>query len=656
MLMDDPGRCGAPEKVQILIDGVEDVLVMEIGGHGSLVEDPVRARRKDVQGFHILCKHELRTELSNDKGIGHDRPVIHQFFHSLLDDPLAQGQVVGEFLEIGRSKEEEVAYDDPVKRGFVLRSPLSFSPNVHLDPFVTPPHEGTLDEIRPLELPQHVLSFMEASGKFDELGVIIPGDCNRDLLQEILFLLCHGEAYRVERLEVPDILCQCPQFPILEHRFHHSLVHQLPAPFLEEFPFDIRILVDVPPPFHEKVQRLELSDHLHQILLPLHEGSLLFEILLDLGEPVFELLLRERGREHLPVQFPEECGPVLHEHDIGNAHEHDVVGQRGWDLVEILVHDPDPPPLHSLKHLPGIIDVHDVVQDLVVGLQEQGMVLHAVDGLQYADRAELLFPHGYLPAKVVLQDHEPPVRTVAEPLFEELGVANRVPEHVLELVGCHQLPGPLDRHPVREGEHEIVVREGNLHVGGELLRDLPRISTGEGIVHPAAEREVIDEVPSPPFVDESLHQELLFRWNVRDDGQLLRQVVHDGAGRTPVQEILLHEDVLDLPVVRSLREHRGNHTPELPYPQGKVVGAGKHLPRPGGDGGFPAVGILHHHPHPLGLDELVRLPAQEEDVPGIELLNEFLGEAPDMNTPLLEHHLERGFLGDGPEVHVVDHP
>src|SRR5207302_11278573 len=82
--------------------------------------------------------------------------------------------------------------------------------------------------------------------------------------------------------------------------------------------------------------------------------------------------------------------------------------------------------------LAGVVEVHDLVEDLIVRLLDDGEVDDLMEPVEDPLGPELLPSDGYLAALVVPEDHEGPRRAMSEALLEQLRVTDRRADVILE--------------------------------------------------------------------------------------------------------------------------------------------------------------------------------------------------------------------------------
>jgi len=90
---------------------------------------------------------------------------------------------------------------------------------------------------------------------------------------------------------------------------------------------------------------------------------------ISLGWNWIELMVRRHhALEDLAVELAQESRPILHEDEVGDPLEHDVVGERGRQAGEVTLDHRDLPRLGPPEDLAGVVQVHDHMEDFVVGL------------------------------------------------------------------------------------------------------------------------------------------------------------------------------------------------------------------------------------------------------------------------------------------------
>src|SRR5205823_126183 len=266
---------------------------------------------------------------------------------------------------------------------------------------------------------------------------------------------------------------------------------------------------------------------------------------------------------------------------------------------------------------------------------------------------KLLSPDRDLAALVVPEDHEGPRRAVPEALLEQLRVPDGPAQEVLERLARDELREALQFDPLRDRDHEIVVRHGHADVRAVGLRDREGVGAAEGVVHAPPEGKVEDHVPIPLHVDVAFEQHLPVRRKDGDQGLLLLDVRDEGLGRARVGPIFLLQPLLrgGFPVLRDLRREV---PPEFADRDRQVERPREHLAGPRGDGRPAAGRVLHVDGGPAGADELVGPTAEDEDVGRAQVFDELLAQLPERG-PALRVDVVRPFLRDRADVRVVDH-
>src|SRR2546429_7419704 len=173
-------------------------------------------------------------------------------------------------------------------------------------------------------------------------------------------------------------------------------------------------------------------------------------------------------------------------------------------------------------------------------------------------------------------------------------------------------------------------------------------------VHAPSEGVMEDHVTVPLHVDVALEQHTPVRRELGDQGHLLLDVGNEGLRGPGVRAVFLLEPLLGggLPVLRDLRREVAA---EFPDRDREVEGPREHFAGPGGNGRLMAGSILHIHGGPADPDELVRTPAEDEDVARTQVLDELLAQLPEWRAAFREDVVGPLFR-DRPDVRVVDHP
>src|SRR5436309_2727641 len=164
----------------------------------------------------------------------------------------------------------------------------------------------------------------------------------------------------------------------------------------------------------------------------------------------------------------------------------------------------------------GVVQVHDHVENLVVRLLDHREVLDLMEPIEHPLGPQLLPADRDLTPLVVAEDHERPCRTVPEALLEELGVADRTSEEVLEVLARDEFREAFQLDAPRDRDHEVVVRHTHADVRVVGLRDGEREGAAERVIYPTPEREVEDDIPVPFDVEVPLEENLSVRGQGRD--------------------------------------------------------------------------------------------------------------------------------------------
>src|SRR5436309_4547013 len=128
----------------------------------------------------------------------------------------------------------------------------------------------------------------------------------------------------------------------------------------------------------------------------------------------------------------------------------------------------------------------------------------------------------------------------------------------------------------------------------------------------------------------------------------------EGLRGARVDVVLLHQPFLR-GLLAVLRDLRGEVAAELADGNRQVERPRQHFACPRRHGGSAAGRVLHVDRGAAGADELVRAPAEDEDVARAQVLDELLAQLPERRAPFRED-VVRPFLRDRPDVRVVDHP
>ena len=165
------------------------------------------------------------------------------------------------------------------------------------------------------------------------------------------------------------------------------------------------------------------------------------------------------------MEFPEQCGSVLHQDDIGETGQDGTMCERrgsssvGDDLhCHRTIAD-------EVQHVLGGLYVHVVLEDLPICLFDYWHIVHTAQRLQKVAGSDLLPVDGDGAAHVVPQDHEAPGSGVSEPEFEYLGILDGLPKDLFQLGRLDESGNLEDVELPGTTQHETVVGYGYGHIG-----------------------------------------------------------------------------------------------------------------------------------------------------------------------------------------------
>src|SRR5437870_70230 len=239
-----------------------------------------------------------------------------------------------------------------------------------------------------------------------------------------------------------------------------SFVHELAGPFSDVGEGRGRDVEHVPTFLLEEVRVAHAVQVRQDVFLPRDLRELPSEVLDDLSGLELDRTDLVRGHhafQDLAMQLPQEGGAVLHKDQVRDPLQDDVVREWRGQRSEVALRHGDFPCLDPPEDLAGVVEVHDLVEDLIVRLLDDGEVDDLMEPVEDPLGPELLPPDGYLAAVVVPEDHEGPRRAVSEPLLEQLCVPDRPAEETLAALARDQFreDSPLD--PARARAPEVVV-------------------------------------------------------------------------------------------------------------------------------------------------------------------------------------------------------
>ncbi len=334
-----------------------------------------------------------------------------------------------------------------------------------------------------------------------------------------------------------------------------------------------------------------------------------------------KLLLWHDFLQHLSVEVPQEGAPVFHQDDVADTQQNDVVRHGRGDAGPLREGHAEAPLFDAFQDLSGVPQIHHVIENLVIGLLDDGEVLQFVEPVKNLLGAKLLPTNRDFVAPIVPQDHEAPSGAMSEPLLEEFRIPHRPTQEILQVRAPQESDDLLQLHPLRDRYHEVVVSHRDPSIASQGVGNGKGIGPRQGVVGSPAETVVKDDVPVSPNVDISLDDELLIRGDGGNDGLLFQQVVDSATGRTGIQPGHIHEPSPStfLSVSVDDGERLPAHGPDL---AGEVVTSGQHLACPGGDCRSTTGGILDVDSHPPNPLELVRPSAKDEDISPAQVFHE----------------------------------
>src|SRR5437867_4296347 len=651
VIVDVEDHAGLEEPIEVFVEGVDarKLLLEQEGLHLVLVEDLARLVFP-LEALEVPRHHELEFFVDEEVA-GRGDALGLEVPQDFLDELGLQAQCDRELLRAVRAVDLEPLRENLVQRLLEVR-PLRFAREIDRLLDATP-----ADEVRALEFAQRLVQIVFP--QFRETSEVLVGPrLLFDEFERFLFWRLESGPLGIDRDVGRQLVLRRPVDALRgPHAVDEALVHELPRPLPQVGEGRGRDLEDRSVLLLAEVRIPDAIQIGQDVFLPSDLRQLSPEVLRNLARLELnraDLVRRHDAFEDLTVEFAQQRRPVLHEDEVGDPLEHDVVGERGREAGEVALDDRDLPRLDPPQDLPGVIQVHDHVQDLVVGLLDHREVLDLVEPIEHALGPQLLPANRDLAALVVAEDHERPRRTVAEALLEQLRVANRTSKEVLEVLARDEFREAFELDAPRDRDHEVVVRHAHADVRVVGLCDGEREGAAQRVVHPTPEREVEDDVPVPLDVEVPLEENLAVRGQGRDQRLLLLDVRNEGLSRARVDVVLLHQPLLSglLPVLGDLS---GKFPAELAARDREVERTRQHLARPRGHRRPTAGRVLHVHRRAAGADELVRAPAQDEDVARAQVLDELLAQLAQRRSSFRED-MVRPFLRDCPDVRVVDHP
>src|SRR3989475_5591047 len=552
VIVDVEDHAGLEEPIEIVVEGVavRKLLLEQERFQLVLVEDLARLILP-LEALEVARHHELELFVDEEVARGGDALGL-EVPQDLLDELGLQAQHDRELLGAVRPVDLEPLREDLVQGLLEVRS-LWFAREICRLVDATP-----ADQVRTFEFSQRLVQvvfpqFREASEVLVEPRLLL------DQFEHFLFRRLEPGPLRVDRDVGGKLVLRRPVDALRgPHALDEALVHELPGPLAQVGEGGGRDLEDRPALLLEEVRIPDAVQIGQDVFLPSDLRQLSPEVLRNLAGLELDgadLVVRHDALEDLAVEFSQERRPVLHEDEVRDPLEHDVVGERGRQAGEVALDHRDLTRLDAPKDLAGVVQVHDHVEDLVVRLLDHREVSDLVEPVEHPLGPQLLPPDRDLAALVVPDDHERPRRTVPEALLEQLRVPNRAPQQILEVLARDELREALELDASRHRDHEIVVRHAHADVRVVGLRDGEREGPAQRVVHAPAEREVEDDVPVPFDVEVTFKEDLAVRRESRDECLLFLDVGGEGFRRARVDAVLLHEPLLGglLPVLGDLR-------------------------------------------------------------------------------------------------------
>ncbi len=312
------------------------------------------------------------------------------------------------------------------------------------------------------------------------------------------------------------------------------------------------------------------------------------------------------------------------------------VGPGGDDLVgehrrlgRVDAVDPHLSRLDPLEEGVEAIDVERLVERVADGLAHEHVVgdlagAHDVvlagrglgeDGGQQVVGLHALDRRRVAPTAPEAQDHQRSVEVPAPPGLEHRRVEDGVLEGVVDRAAGHVADHLVEREAVvrAEREDDRVVGGGGLQLEVEGATELLAQRQAQATVDAPAVGRVDDELHATGVVEEPLQHQAFLGRHRPEGGPADGQVVDDHRGGGQVDAGRLH-DPAARPVGIAGRQALVDLGPEARHLDRQLVGAGRRLAQPEGDGGWGVTGVTH--PDDAGLDppDLPRVGTQEEDV------------------------------------------
>src|SRR5436189_238334 len=234
--------------------------------------------------------------------------------------------------------------------------------------------DGLLDasarhQVRPFELPQGLVQ-----------RILLPFRLPKEFLVGERFFLEEGENFLFRRLQAGPLCVDrdVVRYVVLRRpmdalrrpdTLDQSFVHKLAGPFSNVGEGCGRDVEHVPTLLLQKVRVTYAIQVRQDVFLPGDLRELSSEVLDDLSRLELDRTDLVRGHhalQDLAVQLPQEGGAVLHEDQVRDALQDDVVGERRGQRSEVALRHRDFPCLDPPEDFAGVVEVHDLVEDLFV--------------------------------------------------------------------------------------------------------------------------------------------------------------------------------------------------------------------------------------------------------------------------------------------------
>ena len=317
---------GFEEPIEVFVQGAEvrELLVEEERLHLVLVEHLPRLAFP-LEALEVPREHVLELLVNEEVARGDDALGL-EVPQDLLHELRLEAQRDRELLRAVRPVDLEALREDLIQRLLEFRA-LRLAGKV--DRFL---NATAADEVRPLELTQGFVQVVLLHLR-EAREVFVGPRFFLDQAEHFLFRRLEPGPLRVHGDVRRHVVLQGPMDPLRRpYALDEAFVHELSRPLADVGEGGGGDLEDRAALLLQEVRVPDPVQVREEVLLPGDLRELAAEILDDLARLELnraDLVRRHDALEDLAVQLPQEGGAVLHEDEIGDALEDDVVGERG---------------------------------------------------------------------------------------------------------------------------------------------------------------------------------------------------------------------------------------------------------------------------------------------------------------------------------------